>query len=316
MSIFAEFGGRSSYYTADEIDRLQNPEKYDYDQAGYDAFAAAAAKKADARQAALEASQDAIPYSYVGRGTGATNPAFSFAGYSGHTSGGTSGLSGFGGLAGLFGGGSTTETQGTSDGGGETPPGGPGGPGGPRDGGPVQRRAEGGVITSPYADPMKTKMGNVKVGDMRALPMPMQQIKALPPQPIPTLSGPMPAPDMGTGIVGPRIEQDFAEHQIKLGSPIPAPDMGTGVVGPRGPSMSPGIGGAFEAQFNGGGPLSSYQSYLMETYGAPAMNNAEQFIQQDVDYFVDLVNQAEQAHFGQSMAQPDQQGIGSLPMAY
>jgi hypothetical protein len=325
MSIFAEFGGRSSYYTANEIDRLQNPEKYDYDQAGYDAFAAAAAKKADARQAALEASQDAIPYSYVGRGTGATNPAFSFAGYSGHTSGGTSGLSGFGGLAGLFGGGSTTETQGSSDGGGGTPPG--GGGGGPRDEGPIQQRAEGGVITSPYADPMKTKMGNVKVGDMRALPMPMQQIKALPPQPIPTLSGPMPAPDMGTGIVGPRIDQ-----QIQLGSPIPAPDMGTGVVGPRGPSMSPGIGGAFEAQFepfqnqqslgnisppmDSGGPLTSYQRYLMETYAAPALNTADQMVREDVNYFVDLVNQAEQAHFGQSMAQPNQQGIGSLPMAY
>ena len=282
MSIFAEFGGRSSYYTANEIDRLQNPEKYDYDQAGYDAFAAAAAKKADARQAALEASQDAIPYSYVGRGTGATNPAFSFAGYSGHTSGGTSGLSGFGGLAGLFGGGSTTETQGSSEGGG------PGGvPGGPpdEDRGHIQERAEGGVITSPYADPMKTKMGNVKVGDMRALPMPMEQIKALPPQPIPTLSGPMPAPDMGTGVVGP--------------------------VAP-----SPGIGGAFEAQFDQAGPLSQYQRYLMETYAAPALNTADQMVREDVNYFVDLVNQAEQAHFGQSMAQPNQQGIGSLPMAY
>ena len=89
MSIFQEFGGRSSYYTANELDRLQNPEKYNYDQAQYDAFAAQAQKKADSRQAALEASQDAIPYSYVGRGTGATNPAFSFAGYSGQTSGGT-----------------------------------------------------------------------------------------------------------------------------------------------------------------------------------------------------------------------------------
>lgn len=344
MSIFAEFGGRSSYYTANEIDRLQNPEKYDYDQAGYDAFAASAAKKADARQAALEASQDAIPYSYVGRGTGATNPAFSFAGYSGHTSGGTSGLSGFGGLGGLFGGGSTTETQGSSDGGGGTPPG--GGGGGPRDGGPVQHRAEGGVmypvqhmqkggtvystmpikqapmqqmpiqrpIETPFADPMKKQMGNVT-----ALPMPMQQqIK---------LSSPIPAPDMGTGIVGPRIDQ-----QIQLGSPIPAPDMGTGVVGPRGPSMSPGIGGAFEAQFepfqnqqslgnisppmDSGGPLTSYQRYLMETYAAPALNTADQMVREDVNYFVDLVNQAEQAHFGQSMAQPNQQGIGSLPMAY
>ena len=303
MSIFAEFGGRSSYYTANEIDRLQNPEKYDYDQAGYDAFAAAAAKKADARQAALEASQDAIPYSYVGRGTGATNPAFSFAGYSGHTSGGTSGLSGFGGLAGLFGGGSTTETQGSSEGGG--PGGGPGGPP-DEDRGHIQERAEGGVITSPYADPMKTKMGNVKVGDMRALPMPMEQIKALPPQPIPTLSGPMPVPTLSGPMPAPQVQVDRG--------PMPAPDMGTGVVGPVAPS--PGIGGAFEAQFDQAGPLSQYQRYLMETYAAPALNTADQMVREDVNYFVDLVNQAEQAHFGQSMAQPNQQGIGSLPMAY
>ena len=100
MSIFREFGGKSSYYTESELDRLQNPEKYNYDQAQYDAFSAQAQKKADARQAAAELAQDAIPFSYVGRGTGSTNPAFSFAGYSGQTSGGTSGLSGFGGTAG------------------------------------------------------------------------------------------------------------------------------------------------------------------------------------------------------------------------
>ena len=65
-----------------------------------------------------------------------------------------------------------------------------------------------------------------------------------------------------------------------------------------------------------GGPLTSYQRYLMETYAAPALNTADQMVREDVNYFVDLVNQAEQAHFGQSMAQPSQQGIGSLPMAY
>lgn len=289
MSIFAEFGGRSSYYTANEIDRLENPEKYDYDQAGYDAFAAAAAKKADARQAALEASQDAIPYSYVGRGTGATNPAFSFAGYSGHTSGGTSGLSGFGGLAGLFGGGSTTETQGSSEGGGG------GGGGGPPDDdrGNVQHRAEGGVITSPYADPMKPTM--------QAMPVARSG---------PIISGPMPPP----------------------------PDMGRGVVGPAAPS--PGIGGAFESlqqQFGQqmgmmqASPLRVYQNYLMQTYAQPEM----QAEQQKVDHFLDLVDQAERAHFGAEesfgygggpmaqpyMPQPQAQtpmdrGIASLPAAF
>ena len=53
MSIFSEFGGKSSYYTANELDRLQNPEKYDYDQESYDAFSAQVQKKADSRQAAV-----------------------------------------------------------------------------------------------------------------------------------------------------------------------------------------------------------------------------------------------------------------------
>ena len=40
MSIFQEYAGRSNYYTADEKDRLENPEKYNYDQAAYDAYSA------------------------------------------------------------------------------------------------------------------------------------------------------------------------------------------------------------------------------------------------------------------------------------
>ena len=227
MSIFAEFGGKSSYYTANEIDRLQNPEKYDYDQESYDRFAAQAAKKADARAAAFEASQDAIPYSYVGRGTGATNPAFSFAGYSGHTSGGTSGLSGFGGLAGLFGSGSTTETHGSSEGSG------PGGvPGGPpdEDRGHIQERAEGGVITSPYANPMKRTMGQI----------------------------PMNQPSQGPGIEG--IFKQIQQQTDQMMS----------------------------------SPLQVYSQYLAKTYVQPEAAG----MVNKVHEFVDLVDQAERAHFG------------------
>jgi hypothetical protein len=36
----------------------------------------------------------------------------------------------------------------------------------------------------------------------------------------------------------------------------------------------------------------------MNTYGDPAMENIQQMVSDDVTYFVDLVNQAEQAHFG------------------
>ena len=240
MSIFTEYSGRSSYLTANEQDRLNNPEKYNYDQAGYDAFVAQVTKKSDARQAADSASQDAIPYSYVGRGAGATNPAFSFSGYSGHTSGGTAGNVNLGGLAGIFGGGYTTETQGTSDGGGGTPPG--GGGGGPRDGGPVQHRAEGGVITSPYANPMKQQMGTVKTME----------------QPLPQIAR---GPDMGgVGGMFQNMHQQFGQQMRQMQS----------------------------------SPLKVYSNYLNETYTSPQA--AE--MQAKVTEFVDLVDQAERAHFG------------------
>jgi hypothetical protein len=260
MGIFSEYGGRGSYYTADELDRLQNPEKYNYTQETYDAFYAQAQKKADSRAKAEEAAMDAIPYSYVGRGTGSTNPAFSFGGFSGHTSGGTAGLAGF------------ME-------GGAVPP--------------VQYMQEGGMIKSPYADPIKPTM--------QAMPVARSG---------PIISGPMPPP----------------------------PDMGTGVVGPVAPS--PGIGGAFESLQQRFGqqmgmmqasPLRVYQNYLMQTYAQPEMQEQ----QQKVDHFLDLVDQAERAHFGaeesfgygggpmaqQYMPQPQAQtpmdrGIASLPAAF
>jgi len=253
MSIFAEYGGRSSYYTANELDRLQNPEKYNYTQEQYDAFSSQVQKKFDARQAADDASQDAIPFSYVGRGSGSTNPAFSFAGYSGHTSGGTAGNVNLGGLAGIFGGGSTTETQGSSDGGGGTPPGG-GGPGGPgegetqhrADGGviyPVQHMEAGGMIASPYANPMKQQMGTT-----------MQTME----QPLPQMSR---GPEMGgVGGMFQNMQQQFGQQMRQMES----------------------------------SPLKVYGNYLNQTYTSPQA--AE--MQAKVTEFVDLVDQAERAHFG------------------
>ena len=174
MSIFREFGGKSSYYTSNELDRLQNPEKYNYTQETYDAFSAQVQKKADARQAAAELAQDAIPFSYVGRGTGSTNPAFSFAGYSGQTSGGTSGLSGFGGLAGLFGAGTTTETTGGSSGDTGDDRGAPGGI--PRETeGETQLKAMGGVIM-----PTLPGIGGI-FQEVQMTGMPQQGIASLPP---------------------------------------------------------------------------------------------------------------------------------------
>ena len=106
------------------------------------------------------------------------------------------------------------------------------------------------------------------------------------------------------------------------------------------PMPSPGIGGAFESlqqQFGQqmgmmqASPLRVYQNYLMQTYAQPEM----QAQQQKVDHFLDLVDQAERAHFGaeesfgygggpmaqQYMPQPQAQtpmdrGIASLPAAF
>jgi len=255
MSIFAEYGGRSSYYTANELDRLQNPEKYNYTQEQYDAFSAQAQRKFDARQAADDASQDAIPFSYVGRGSGSTNPAFSFAGYSGHTSGGTAGNVNLGGLAGIFGGGSTTETTGGSGGNQDGPERGPGGggPGGPgegetqhrADGGviyPVQHMEAGGMIASPYANPMKQQMGTVKTME----------------QPLPQIAR---GPEMGgVGGMFQNMQKQFGQQMTQMQS----------------------------------SPLKVYSNYLNETYTSPQA--AE--MQAKVTEFVDLVDQAERAHFG------------------
>jgi hypothetical protein len=259
MSIFREFGGRASYYTPNELDRLQNPEKYNYDQAGYDAYSASVQKKHDARQAADSASQDAIPYGYVGRGAGDTNPAFSFAGYSGHTSGGTAGNVNLGGRAGIFGSGSTTETTGSGTGTGGGPGGGPpGGPGGGKmqhkaEGGviyPVQHMEAGGMIASPYANPMKPQMGN---------------------------AGPM------------------VQEQVGFSVPSRAELQGSSPMG--------GVGGMFQNMHQQFGqqmqqmqssPLKVYSDYLNQTYTGPQ----SQEMQSKVTEFVDLVDQAERAHFG------------------
>jgi hypothetical protein len=259
MSIFREFGGRASYFTPNELDRLQNPEKYEYTQQGYDAFSAAVQKKHDARQAADSASQDAIPYGYVGRGSGGTNPAFSFAGYSGHTSGGTAGNVNLGGRAGIFGGGSTTETTGSGTG---NQDGRPGGPGGGKmqhkaEGGviyPVQHMEAGGMIASPYANPMKPQQWAIM------------------------------------GNAGPMVQE-----QVGFSVPSRAELQGSSPMG--------GVGGMFQNMHQQFGqqmqqmqssPLKVYSDYLNQTYTGPQ----SQEMQSKVTEFVDLVDQAERAHFG------------------
>jgi hypothetical protein len=299
MSIFGEYSGpvgERGYYSAADWNKLQNPD-WAADQAEYDRFAAQAAARAESRAEAMSRAREAIPFSYTQFGRGGTEPVFSLAGYSGHTSGGTAGLAGFSGTG--------SPVGYSSSGGGSTSGGGDPGVPDPGDRGPdvderaeggvilpVQHMQEGGMIASPYANPMKPTM--------QAMPVARSG---------PIISGPMPAPDMGTGVVGP--------------------------VAP-----SPGIGGAFESLHQQFGqqmgmmqasPLRVYQNYLMQTYAQPEMQEQ----QQKVDHFLDLVDQAERAHFGaeesfgygggpmtqQYMPQPQAQtpmdrGIASLPAAF
>ena len=94
MPIFDMYGGRPNLYTENETDRINNPEKYNYDQAQYDAFIASLDAKVASRQAVDERGREVIPTSYANFGTGGTNPGFSLAGRAGHTSGGLAGNAG------------------------------------------------------------------------------------------------------------------------------------------------------------------------------------------------------------------------------
>jgi hypothetical protein len=286
MSIFGEYSGpvgERGYYSAADWNKLQNPD-WAKDQAEYDRFAAQAEARAESRAEAMSRAREAIPFSYTQFGRGGTEPVFSLAGYSGHTSGGTAGLAGFSGTGSPVG--YSTSEGGTTSGGNTNP--GDQNPGDRVDtqirraeGGVVpsiQYMQEGGMIQSPYADPMKKTYS--------ALPMQMGPLKMITPEPIPTLSGPMPAPTV-------------MDEQ-----PMPAAP------------QQPAIGGLFQQLHQQFGqqmgqmqsqPLKVYQNYLMQTYAQPEM----QAEQQKVDHFLDLVDQAERAHFGAE----ESFGFGGGPMA-
>jgi hypothetical protein len=91
MPIFDMYGGRPNLFTENEIDRMENPEKYNYNQARYDAFIAGLEAKVASRQAVDKRGSEAVLTSYANFGIGGTNPGFSLAGRSGHTSGGLAG---------------------------------------------------------------------------------------------------------------------------------------------------------------------------------------------------------------------------------
>jgi hypothetical protein len=65
------------------------------------------------------------------------------------------------------------------------------------------------------------------------------------------------------------------------------------------PARQQGVGGLFQGINQGGAmPLDRYKTHLYETYAAPRAQLAVDKGRQRVDYFLDLVGQAERAHFG------------------
>jgi len=264
MGIFSEYtgpAGERGYYSAADWNKLQNPE-WASSQEEYDRFADQAAARAANREAAMSRAQEAIPFSYAVQGRGGTNPYFSLGGFSGHSGGGTSGLSGFASMSGPVGYQTTTSgSTGTNTG----PPNIPDDDRTDRqieraEGGVVpsiQYMQEGGMIQSPYANPMK--------GSYSAMPMPMPQVQT---------DMPMPAqPQPAIGGLFQQLHQQFGQQM-----------------------------GQMQSQ-----PLKVYQNYLMQTYAQPEM----QAEQQKVDHFLDLVDQAERAHFGAE----ESFGFGGGPMA-
>ena len=93
MPILDESLGRN-LYTADEIDRRENPAKYKYSQADYDAFIARTDALAQNRSNVDQRAREAVPMSYTQFGTEGTNPVFSLGGFSGQSSGGLGGRAG------------------------------------------------------------------------------------------------------------------------------------------------------------------------------------------------------------------------------
>ena len=73
----------------------------------------------------------------------------------------------------------------------------------------------------------------------------------------------------------------------------------------QGPPMQ-GVGGLFQQQNQfgremanlRGSPLKNYQDYLMGTYGQKAAQTVQEAAKKDVEHFVQLVDEAERAHFG------------------
>ena len=232
MPIFDMYGGRPNIYTENETDRINNPEKYNYDQAQYDAFIASLDAKVASRQAVDQRGREVVPTSYANFGTGGTNPGFSLAGRAGHTSGGLAGNAGTAQYA---------------------------------DGGIVQHMQLGGMA-SPYADPIQKQ------------------------------------PDVNHMAVMPQMSNHMAvmPSRDRMAVMPSRESQGPGSMGPQQDMQMGGVGGLFQNMMGmqqaqmGGAPLEVYGNYLNNVYTAPQAESS----QEQVSEFIDMVDQAERAHFG------------------
>ena len=135
-----------------------------------------------------------------------------------------------------------------------------------------------GGMASPFADPMSKPQ--MQLGSMGQL-TPQMQTSQL-------------APQMKMGGVG-GLFQDLNKMQTNP----QAPQMQTN---PQAPQMQTGGVGGFFQDLNldqmgptGDAPLDIYGNYLNDTYTAPQVESS----QEQVAEFIDMIGQAERAHFGE-----------------
>jgi len=260
----------SPYYTREELAKLNNAD-WAKDQAEYDAYHAATTAKAKRRARAENmAVQTAIGSGYAGVQQGGTDAIVSLGGRGGRTSGGIAGLAGLAGTGSPVGYSSSGGGSSTSSTENTNP--GDQNPGDRVDPG-VITRAEGGVV--PYIQYMQ-EGGSITSPYADPMSNDLNEKVMYGTMPVrrePIKSDPMPM------LAGPQPQQ--------------------------------GVGGLFEQihqQFGmmQSSPLRVYQNYLMQTYAQPEMQQQ----QQKVDHFLDLVDQAERAHFGAEQSY----GFGGGPM--
>tara|TARA_R110000868_G_scaffold5230_2_gene32039 strand:+ start:4055 stop:5794 length:1740 start_codon:yes stop_codon:yes gene_type:complete len=196
---------------------------------------------------------------------------------------------------------------------------------GMRDGGIVQNFQEGGLaMDSPYADPMqqnRPQVSNFPTGGMMAplisrevsnpeVPQPM--IAAQPAYTEVQNSLPPPQPSIeqfssnnqgGIGEIFAGLQQARPQVQASL----QGGGRGLGGIGGQFEQMNQmrsQMGNQFGQQMAGmqGAPLETYKSYLQQVYNQPEMEKATQALggalDGRVDEFVNMVDEAERAHFG------------------